>query len=224
MHCANCSRKVESVLSSIPGVIEARVTLPHRGVVTSHTQIPLAVLEEAVRSAGAYDVALGRTSFIGTLRPFAPLGFMFLLVIVWAAMVSYFFPSHHAQHDFMRHFMGGFFLLFGMLKMIDLKMFARMYQEYDVVAKRIPWWGYLYPFVEVGLGILYTLNMFPVGTNGVTAVLMSVGVIGIVQKLRRGGDVQCACLGSAFTVPLTWVTVAENVLMVVMALSMLVLV
>ena len=97
-----------------------------------------------------------------------------------------------------------------------------MYRGYDLLAVRAPFWGYLYPFVEVILGLYYTFDMFPVWSNVATAVLMTFGSIGIVNKLRSGNVQTCACLGGFFSVPLTKVTVAENMLMAGMAVYMLV--
>lgn len=221
MHCANCTGKVGKALRGIGGVSSAEVKLPNMGIVTTAKELPLAAFQEAIRTVGSYEIAFGRPTLYETLRPFAPLAVMFGIVAVWALVVSYLFPSPHAVHDLMRNFMGGFFLLFGALKVLNLKVFAQMYSGYDVLARRVPAWGYIYPFVEIELGILYTLDLFAVQANIATALLMSIGTIGIVQKLRSGAQVQCACLGSVFTVPLTWVTVAENLLMVLMALYML---
>jgi hypothetical protein len=124
-------------------------------------------------------------------------------------------------HSFMADWMGFFFIIFGGLKVINLKNFAAMYRGYDVIAKQNPWWGYVYPFIEVGLGVLFILREFMVPASFATIVLMSVGMIGIYKKLRSEGEVQCACLGGFFNVPVTWLTMAENGVMVGMGVWML---
>jgi hypothetical protein len=57
--------------------------------------------------------------------------------------------------QWMRHFMAGFFLVFSFFKLLNLKGFAESYVMYDVLAKQIPAWAYLYAFVELGLGIAF---------------------------------------------------------------------
>ena len=220
MHCAGCTRKVQRSLESMPGITAATVALPDVAIIESSEPIDAREIEKHLQAVGTYSVRLGSASPLRALRPFVPLISMLGIVVLWATLASY--PwGVHASHDWMRHFMGGFFILFGMLKLINLPQFAAMFRGYDVVAARVPAWAYIYPFVEVEIGLLYTFGLFPVFASITTVVVMSVGTIGIVQKLRAGGAQTCACLGGFFSVPLTWVTVAENMAMVLMAAWML---
>lgn len=45
-----------------------------------------------------------------------------------------------------------------MFKLMDLTNSAHGYHEYDLIARRLFVWGYIYPFIEAALGILYILN------------------------------------------------------------------
>ncbi len=51
--------------------------------------------------------------------------------------------------------MAGFFIVFSFLKFLDLKGFARSYTMYDLLAKQWKVYGFIYPFLELGLGIMY---------------------------------------------------------------------
>lgn len=221
MHCQGCANKVTRLLKSMPGIAAASVTLPNLAIIDCTTRLSSAHIQAHLSQGGVYAVREGWPSILERHKQFLPLFWMFVAVVAWATVAAAPF-GHHWAHDCMRHFMGGFFLLFGGLKLWNLRGFASMYASYDVLAKRVPAWGYMYPFVEVGLGILYTVDLWQTQANVATAVLMAFGAIGIVQKLRQGGSVTCACLGGVFAVPLTWVTVAENILMVVMAIWMLI--
>jgi len=121
----------------------------------------------------------------------------------------------------MRHFMGGFFLVFSFFKLLDVGGFARSFRGYDLLAQFVPGYGYAYPFVELGLGVAYLLNIAPAATNTVTAIVMLAGLLGIVSVLRQGQEVQCACLGTVFNLPMSVVTFIENGTMLVMAIAML---
>lgn len=123
----------------------------------------------------------------------------------------------------MRHFMAGFFLVFSFFKMLNIQAFADAYQGYDIVAARWPAWGWIYPFVELALGAAYLANFQPVATNAVTLVVMGVSAVGVIQSVLAKRQIRCACLGTVFNLPMSTVTIIEDMLMVVMALAMLVL-
>jgi hypothetical protein len=122
----------------------------------------------------------------------------------------------------MNHFMGGFFLTFSFFKFLNLKGFAKAYATYDVIAKRWIGYGYLYPFIELGLGILYVIGCCPVFTNWATVIVMGVSAIGVLESLIHRREIKCACLGTFFDLPMSTVTLVEDLLMVAMAAAMLV--
>ncbi len=124
-------------------------------------------------------------------------------------------------HRAMSRFMGGFFLAFAFFKLLDVRAFADAYSGYDIVAGRWRAYGFVYPFLELGLGVAYLSGVWPVVTNAVTLVLMSVGTVGVVRTLLAGRKIRCACLGSVFNLPMSYVTLAEDLLMAVMAAVML---
>jgi hypothetical protein len=122
----------------------------------------------------------------------------------------------------MRHFMAGFFLVFGFFKLLNVPAFADAYRGYDVVAKAWPGWGYVYPFVEVALGAAYLANVLPVAVNVVTLVVMGVSTVGVVQSVLNKRKIRCACLGTVFNLPMSFITIVEDVTMVLMSAGMLV--
>jgi len=201
-------------------------------------------VDGTIFATGVYVPASFSQSFKAKLRQYAPLITLFLLAIVWASVKTYLTPGTppviqpvhaamqmdpsfidtHAVHEWMLDFMGGFFLLFGMLKAVNVRKFAIAFRNYDIVAKRFKFWGYVYPFIELSLGILYTARLFLPAVYVITLVLMTVGCVGIFLKLRKREEVICACLGGFFDLPLSEITFVENLLMANMALMMLLLV
>ena len=87
---------------------------------------------------------------------------------------------------------------------------------------RVNWYGLVYPFIEVGLGVAYLLKFHLFYVNLITFFLMSIGALGVGIALHRGERLMCACLGAVFKVPMTYVTLVEDLLMAVMALYMLI--
>ncbi len=61
----------------------------------------------------------------------------------------------------------------------------------------------------------------PFETNVFTLALMFVSAAGVFNELRKGKTVICACLGAVFKIPMTYETLAEDLIMAIMALAML---
>ena len=123
----------------------------------------------------------------------------------------------------MSNFMGLFFIVFAFFKLLDVAGFARAFQSYDVIAKHWPAYGYIYPWIELFLGISFLINFWPLGTNLATLVIMVIGTVGVVSAVLMQRKIQCGCLGTVFELPMSTVTIIENLLMVVMAATSLVI-
>jgi hypothetical protein len=117
----------------------------------------------------------------------------------------------------MHNFMGAFFLIFSFFKMLDLKGFAESYFTYDIIARRWMGYGYAYAFIELALGIAFITNFNPLLTNAVTFIVMSISIIGVLQSVFNKRKIKCACLGAVFNLPMSTVTIIEDLLMIVMS-------
>lgn len=122
---------------------------------------------------------------------------------------------------FMRHFMAGFFIVFSFFKLLNIQGFSTSYRMYDIVAARWHGWGLVYPFVELALGIAYLINFNPTITNIVTVIILGVSSIGVIKSNLDKRKIKCACLGDVFNLPMSTVTIVEDVTMVAMAIVML---
>jgi copper chaperone CopZ len=158
-----------------------------------------------------------RRSFLETYRPLL-LVFGYLVGVVAIVEIS---SSRFEPMRAMTHFMGGFFLAFSFFKMLNLRGFVDAYQSYDILARGVRAYGYLYPFIELGLGVAYLAAFDPVVTNIVTLLVMLLSLIGVTQALLQKRRIQCACLGTVFNLPMTKVTFFEDALMAGMAIAML---
>lgn len=120
-------------------------------------------------------------------------------------------------------FMGLFLLNFAMFKFFDLDGFAKSFVLYDIIGKRSALYAKLYPFIELALAVGFLSHHAPYAVNLLTAIVMAVGLIGIVQNRMSGTQTRCACMGSLIDVPVGSVTVLENTVMVLMAVSQLIM-
>jgi hypothetical protein len=109
-----------------------------------------------------------------------------------------------------------------MLKLFHPRDFAKGFQIYDLVAKKFSAYAYLYPFIELGLGLSYLSFAYPQITYLLTVLIMAIGAIGVIRALRKGLNVRCACMGTILDVPLSTVTLSEDIGMGIMACWMLI--
>ncbi len=145
------------------------------------------------------------------------------LVVVVSVLAQAPFASSFDGMLWMRHFMAGFFTVLAGFKLLDIQGFSDSYAMYDVLAKRWNGWGKVYPFAELGLGLAYLTNFAPYFTNVATLVILGISSVGVIQSVLQRRTIQCACLGAGFNLPMSTVTIIEDLGMVAMAAVMFVL-
>ncbi len=111
------------------------------------------------------------------------------------------------------------------LKLQNIESFSTMFLNYDLLAKRWVRYSYIYPFAEAGAGIL----MIAGALNSISIpVALFIGTIGAVSVFKAvyvdKRELKCACVGGDSNVPLGFVSLTENVMMVAMAIWMLVMI
>lgn len=228
MTCANCEAKVKSAFLSLPNIESAEVSkATGTATITMTKHIALSELQKAIGEKGNYKITAEHHSETAEqakswLETYKPILLIFAYITSITLLVQ--FTNHHFMPmQWMQHFMAGFFLTFSFFKLLNLSGFAESYAMYDVIAKRIPVWGYIYAFTELALGIAYLTNFNPLITNSVTFIVMSVSIIGVLQSVLNKKKIQCACLGAVFNLPMSTVTIIEDALMIAMSGAMILL-
>lgn len=143
----------------------------------------------------------------------AGIGALTLLFIIAGAITDPYVRMHM--------FMGSWMLVFAGFKIMRPHDFAYAFSEYDPIAARTLLYGYVYPYIELLLGICYILGILLVPAYLITVGIMSITAYGVVRSLSNPRPLVCACMGALFKLPLTVVSLMENVLMIAMALFML---
>lgn len=149
------------------------------------------------------------------LKKYWPLACLILVAALAATALS------HIGGSWMHSFMGFFLCQFALLKLFHPSDFANGFQMYDLIASKWRPYGYIYPLVELALGIAYLAFIFPIETYWITIVVLGIGAIGVIRALLKGLDVRCVCMGTVLDVPLSTVTLTEDLLMIVMAVILL---
>lgn len=231
MTCNGCVAKAKNEILKLGDITEANIQLAApQATITMQKHIPVAVLQDALSKAGNYTIseiagmpehmaieAQEQRSWFATYKPILLIGGYILIVTLLIEAGN----GNFSGIRWMEHFMAGFFLVFSFFKMLDLHGFADSYGTYDIIARKWRGWGYVYAFIELGLGLAYLSGFQPVITNIMTLAVMTVSIIGVLQSVLNKRKIQCACLGAVFNLPMSTVTIIEDALMIAMSAGML---
>lgn len=109
-----------------------------------------------------------------------------------------------------------------MLKLRDVESFSSMFLNYDLLAKRWVPYGYIYPFAELGVGVLMIAGVATWLSAPVGLLIGGIGAVSVFKAVyidKR--ELKCACVGGDSNVPLGFVSLLEDLMMVGMAIWML---
>ena len=231
MTCNGCVSSVTEKISKLDGVISVEVNLENKeAIIDSNHQINTLILQEALRPK--YTITKKKTaqkeplyledSFTDNKSKIEQLKPLFLILF-------YLFSSaillHYKAWDIkeaMLDFMGMFYIVFSFFKFLDLKGFPDSFRMYDPLAKALPFYGWIYPFIETVLGLMFLMRIqIPIALI-VTIIILGITTIGVTRTLLDKKSIRCACLGTALKLPMTEATFIENAIMLVMASAMLI--
>ena len=106
-------------------------------------------------------------------------------------------------------------------KLQDVESFSTMFLNYDLLAQRWVRYGYVYPFGEALAGILMVGGILSVISVPVALFIGTVGAVSVFKAVyidKR--ELKCACVGGGSNVPLGFVSLTENLMMILMGLWM----
>jgi glutaredoxin len=111
--------------------------------------------------------------------------------------------------------------LLGLLKLQDVESFSTMFLNYDLLARREVRYGYIYPFAETLAGLLMLSGVLIWLSVPIALFIGTVGAVSVFKAVyvdKR--ELKCACVGGNSNVPLGFVSLTENLMMVGMAIWM----
>ena len=220
MTCSSCVATVTKAIESIRNVKNVTVSLdPGLAVVESNEDVSVDVIQSvlpdkfSVKPFEYYkDVnADGKESYLAKLFPL-------ILILSYISLTSIIINFGRSLDDLMMDFMGIFFIVFSFFKFLDYKSFPNSFAMYDPLAKTLPLYGWIYPFIETILGLMFLFRFQLFTSIIITILLLSITTYGVVKVLKNKQTIQCACLGTAIKLPMTIATLIENGIMIIMAL------
>ena len=156
----------------------------------------------------------GSTSYTPVLAVFA-VAALIALAIDWLAMGA-------ITTMVLPNFIAVAMCLLAMLKLQDVEKFSTMFLNYDLLARRWVPYGYIYPFAELGAGVLMLAGVLTWLSAPVALFIGGIGAVSVFKAVyvdRR--ELKCACVGGSSNVPLGFVSLTENLMMIAMAVWML---
>jgi len=232
MTCGSCKASVEKYLSDLEHVINVSVNLEKgEADVTMDKHITTDVLQKALPEKYTLSDKEEKNVFSSSnlspipidedktkLQQLKPLLLIIFYITTASVLIHY---KDWSWSEFMFDFMGLFYIVFSFFKMLDLKGFPESFRMYDPLAKRVPIYGKIYPFIETALGLMFLIR-FEVNIALIaTLIVLGITTIGVTKTLLDKKAIRCACLGTALKLPMTEATFIENAIMIIMAVLML---
>ena len=152
------------------------------------------------------------------LKQLFPLFLIFTYLIAGALFLQ---KNNLRITGIMFNFMGLFFIIFSFFKFLDYKAFPVAFAQYDPLAKRSVLYSKIYPFLESILGILFLMRWSLNTALVITIIILSITTLGVISSLLDKSKINCACLGTALKLPMTEATLIENMIMLVMSITIL---
>ena len=227
MTCEGCRSSVKDKLGSLDGVDNVQVDLAKgEAVIYSKNPVSFSLIKETLPPKYSLineedvhlDIHGDETIKVSKIKQLKPLFIILGYIFIASILLNY---KNWNSSNAMLGFMGLFYIVFSFFKILDIKGFSMSFRMYDPFAKRAPIYGYIYPFIEVLLGIMF-LTRFEVNIALVlTVIILGVTTIGVTQTLLNKRAIKCACLGTTLNLPMTEATFIENMLMIIMAFSLM---
>lgn len=111
--------------------------------------------------------------------------------------------------------------ILALLKLQNIEKFSTMFLGYDVLAQKWVPYSYIYPFAEATAGILMSANILNLISIPISFFIGTIGTISVFKAVyidKR--DLKCACVGGDSKVPLGFISLTENLIMILMAIFM----
>lgn len=156
----------------------------------------------------------GETTYRPVIAIFA-VGALMALAVSWAALGT---PLDLRTFEW---FVAISMTLLGLQKLQDVEGFSTMFLNYDLLARRWVRYGYLYPYGETLAGVLMIAGALIWIAAPIALFIGTVGAVSVFKAVyvdKR--ELKCACVGGDSNVPLGFISLTENLMMIFMGLWM----
>lgn len=177
------------------------------------------------KRVGGYD---DLRAFFGITDPdtdattYQPVIAIFAIAALLACAISWAFEGELLTVRTLEWFGGSAMTLLALQKLKDIEGFSTSFLHYDLLAQRWVPYSYFYPFAEAAAGLLMIAGALAWLSGPLALAIGTIGALSVVKAVYIDDrELKCACVGSNSNVPLGFISLTENVLMIVMGLWML---
>lgn len=179
---------------------------------------------EGNRIGGFDDLSafFGKVARVGTGTTYRPVIALFSIAALMAVAVTWLTLGTVFAGRTVEWFISISMVLLGLQKLQDVERFATMFLNYDLLAQRWVRYGFIYPFVETGAGLLMMAGVLTWLSAPAALFVATIGAFSVFKAVyidKR--ELKCACVGGDSKVPLGFVSLTENLMMIGMAVWML---
>ena len=174
---------------------------------------------------GGYDdvrAYFGREAKSEEQTSYTPVIMLFGMAALMATAVSWLIFGAIDGGRWLVSFVSIAMCLLAVQKLRDIESFSTMFLNYDLLARRWVGYGYVYPFAEGLAGVLMLAGVWPFISAPVAIVIGGVGAVSVIKAVYFDGrDLKCACMGGDTKVPLGFISLTENLMMLGMGVFVL---
>ena len=221
MTCQGCANTIQEGLSTNSDIDSAKVVLETNELtITSNQQMSVQQVDSLLSNLGNYSVVKNKPNLLSKITSYLDSRKPILLALLIVTISSLSLQTAYGTFNWNNWFttyMGVFFIVFSFLKLLSVKGFSVTFSKYDIFAKKIPMFAVSYPFIELLLGVAFLTQTLLIAANILTLIFMVSQSIGVIKILQSKQVIQCACLGSSINLPISYLTLLENIVMILMA-------
>ncbi|GAA4272672.1 MauE/DoxX family redox-associated membrane protein [Aquimarina gracilis] len=233
MTCDGCRKNVEERLGKYTRVTSVSVNLEKaEAMIAADSEISLDQLQKLLSPkyiisekgktvANLFDETISKDpdyNATNKMKQLRPLFIIFGFIIAVSVLLNY---RDWNMQNMMLDFMGLFYVVFGFFKILDLNGFPESFRMYDPLAKAVPIYAWIYPFIELSLALLFLMRWYVPIALVLTLLILGITTYGVAKVLLDKKSIKCACLGTMIKLPMTEATLIENMIMIIMAILML---
>lgn len=178
----------------------------------------------AGRRIGGYDdlrAHFGKTTDDGAGVSYRPVVAVFGMAFLMALATSWAVFGEPLTVRTTEWFVAIAMCILATLKLQDLEGFSNRFLGYDLLARRVVRYAYVYPFAEALAGVLMIAGTLTPVSVPVALFIGTVGAASVTKAVYVDGrDLKCACVGGSSDVPLGFLSLTENLMMIAMAIWM----
>lgn len=173
---------------------------------------------------GGYD---DLKKFFGLAKPekkrtYSPIVAIFSTTFLTSLALHWQFYNQFISMQLTMWFIAFSMIILAVLKLRDLESFSNQFLGYDLLAQKFVPYAYIYPFAEVIAGIGMLVSQYQIYVAPISIFIGTIGAISVINAVYiQNRELKCACVGGNSNVPLGFISLVENLMMIFAGLWMI---